>query len=266
MNSISRLLGGCAAALVMGAGGARASVLDHNIALSSLGAQAFDNGNWVEQSPGGAGWQYDAMLAIDDDAQLASGWAGLGSLPQQQMWVVFDKEYLIDAVYLDELSYAYSTSGMLEYRQGGAWLPLRSFSKDGPDYLVTFDAQRADAVRLTVTSASVPPTWLNVASVVYSLEVRDSTSSTCSVTVPDADGDGEADSTDACPQTPAEVAVDSGGCSQAQFCAGFDATTKRGARTCKVADWENDEPVGKPNDCTVDRGGKGSADDRCVPR
>lgn len=82
----------------------------------------------------------------------------------------------------------------------------------------------------------------------------------------DADGDGRRNIDDHCPVTPAGEAVDSDGCSQAQFCAGIDVTTPTGARSCKKADWRNDEPVMKSRDvdCRVDKGGPGNADDRCV--
>jgi hypothetical protein len=78
----------------------------------------------------------------------------------------------------------------------------------------------------------------------------------------DADGDGESDVTDQCPATPPGELVDSDGCSLAQFCARFDASTRDGARICKKADWKNDEPLMKSRerDCTVDR-----AAGQCIP-
>jgi hypothetical protein len=84
----------------------------------------------------------------------------------------------------------------------------------------------------------------------------------------DNDGDGEADTTDRCPDSAAGNAVDSAGCSVSQFCAAFDATTRVGARSCKRADWQNDEPLLEPKDadCTIQKGDKGRADDKCVPR
>lgn len=149
---------------------ANASTLDNNIALSSLGAEAFDNGHWVEQSFPNRGWEYKGSLTIDDDE--ATWYAGRGSLPQQQLWVVFDQAYEIDAVFLDELDICYSNEGALEYRRDGAWLPLETFSKGVPDYLITFPPRRADAVRLTVASASVPPGWINQnAECLYAFEV-----------------------------------------------------------------------------------------------
>jgi hypothetical protein len=79
----------------------------------------------------------------------------------------------------------------------------------------------------------------------------------------DADSDGAYDQDDVCPTTPAAEPVDQAGCSQAEFCATFDASTKNGAKACKKADWKNDEPLLKKKadrDCTVDKGEK-----RCVP-
>ncbi len=36
--------------------------------------------------------------------------------------------------------------------------------------------------------------------------------------------------------------MDDAGCSLDQFCSGFDATTRDGAKDCKRADFKNDEP------------------------
>jgi hypothetical protein len=82
----------------------------------------------------------------------------------------------------------------------------------------------------------------------------------------DADGDGVRNLDDACAGTPADMAVDGNGCSQAQFCAKVNAATRIGRRLCPRVDWMNDEPVmlTKGRDCTIDRGGPGTADDRCV--
>jgi hypothetical protein len=61
----------------------------------------------------------------------------------------------------------------------------------------------------------------------------------------DADGDGVRDGADACADTPAGAVVDARGCSQAQFCAAIDASTKTGRTICKKSDWNNDEPLMK---------------------
>jgi hypothetical protein len=84
----------------------------------------------------------------------------------------------------------------------------------------------------------------------------------------DTDDDGEADSGDACPDTPVGAEVDSAGCSVAQFCAQHDATSRSGQELCKLADWLNDEPrmKKKGRDCDFQKGKRGSEDDRCVPR
>jgi hypothetical protein len=69
----------------------------------------------------------------------------------------------------------------------------------------------------------------------------------------DADGDGEADPGDACPDTAAGAAVDSAGCSLAQFCAALDAAPPwTRLLTCGRLDWRNDEPERVlPGDCAV---------------
>lgn len=84
----------------------------------------------------------------------------------------------------------------------------------------------------------------------------------------DADGDGTPDPLDHCSSSPGAQPVDDAGCSQAQFCAQFDAATRDGRRACKKADWKNDEPLMKPSseaDCMIDRNGAGAEDDTCVP-
>ena len=75
----------------------------------------------------------------------------------------------------------------------------------------------------------------------------------------------EADQTDKCPGTPTDTEVDDAGCSQQQFCKAIDATSHHGKRVCERSDWLNDEPLRVfPRDCTVDRGGRGQSDGRCM--
>ena len=79
-----------------------------------------------------------------------------------------------------------------------------------------------------------------------------------------ADEDEEADSTDLCASTKPLAQVDSDGCSLEQFCSEFGK--EFGTKDCPSADWQNDEPSMKASeqDCTIDKGGSGKADDRCV--
>ncbi len=68
--------------------------------------------------------------------------------------------------------------------------------------------------------------------------------------IPDADGDGEADPTDACPGTPPGSDVDQAGCSLAQFCAAIPVATLRDRLICRFSDWRNDRPLSLvPRDC-----------------
>ena len=71
--------------------------------------------------------------------------------------------------------------------------------------------------------------------------------------IPDADGDGERDGTDACPDTSAGAAVDPAGCSLDQFCRATSVSGKNGPKNCQSADWKNDEPMlGKSDaDCEL---------------
>lgn len=83
----------------------------------------------------------------------------------------------------------------------------------------------------------------------------------------DDDADGVRNVDDHCSGTAASAAVDTDGCSLAQFCASVSATTPTGQRTCKKLDWQNDEPSmrSRERDCVVNRMGAGSSDDVCVP-
>ena len=74
-------------------------------------------------------------------------------------------------------------------------------------------------------------------------------------------GDGEEDSTDACPDTPPGEAVDQAGCSLVQVCASVDPGAKQGGGTCTASDWRNDVPLGAAGDCAVEK-----QSGICVPR
>jgi hypothetical protein len=82
----------------------------------------------------------------------------------------------------------------------------------------------------------------------------------------DADNDGEADSTDLCPDTQASTEVDSDGCSLWQFCTAIDTSSNHGLRVCNKSDWKNNEPLKKKGDCKAVRQGKGNSNYNCVPR
>jgi hypothetical protein len=65
-------------------------------------------------------------------------------------------------------------------------------------------------------------------------------------TFKDADGDGEHNAGDQCADTPLGEEVDTAGCSQEQFCSLYVGEL----RSCRKADWMNDEPgAGNPKDC-----------------
>ena len=72
-----------------------------------------------------------------------------------------------------------------------------------------------------------------------------------SVSIPDADGDGEQDNTDRCPNTPTMALIDDSGCSQEQYCSAIVLESPALKGQCSRADWLNDEPVAQPRDCKV---------------
>lgn len=68
----------------------------------------------------------------------------------------------------------------------------------------------------------------------------------------DDDGDGVIAALDNCPSTPAGADVDSMGCSQEEFCSSILIVSASDNRTCRRADWKNDEPtVINRGDCDV---------------
>ena len=125
------------------------------------------------------------------------------------------------------------------------------------------------ALEITVTGVEpIPVTTTTTSTTSNPTSTTTSTSTTLCLELPDSDGDGETNATDRCPDTAAGEPVDDAGCSLAQFCGTFDATTSDGQRDCKKADWRNDEPrmQGRDRDCTIDRGAdREQADDTCVP-
>lgn len=95
-----------------------------------------------------------------------------------------------------------------------------------------------------------------------------STESALAVATADADGDGIPDRFDTCPNTATGAAVDSTGCSLAQFCATANTSSLGVKMVCPALDWQNDEPIMRAEyrDCRVDPGPtKKPADDTCVP-
>ena len=88
----------------------------------------------------------------------------------------------------------------------------------------------------------------------------------CPPSCADADGDGEVDATDRCPNTPPGEAVDDAGCSRAQWCRTITPATWRTRGDCRALDFLNDEPR-NAKDCKVIR--RWFFDPRpseCVPR
>ncbi len=67
----------------------------------------------------------------------------------------------------------------------------------------------------------------------------------------DADEDGVRDLDDQCAASTPGSAVDAAGCTQSQACSAIDASGA-GAAMCRQYDWQNDEPLGMPNDCRVE--------------
>jgi len=83
---------------------------------------------------------------------------------------------------------------------------------------------------------------------------------------PDADEDGEPDSTDLCPGTLLGEDVDSDGCAIMQFCTAIDTSSHYGRRVCRRSDWKNDEPLRINGDCKTVKQGQGPSNYLCIPR
>lgn len=74
----------------------------------------------------------------------------------------------------------------------------------------------------------------------------------------DPDDDGVPAIADRCADSTPGDAVDADGCTAAQFCGAIDLSLPQGNNVCRHADWQNDEPVGNPDDCRPSGGA-------CVP-
>jgi hypothetical protein len=87
---------------------------------------------------------------------------------------------------------------------------------------------------------------------------------TCQASLGDADGDGEVDATDRCPNTREDARVDRAGCTKAQFCRRVRVRDWVSAAGCVRSDWRNDEPLRSyPGDCRLRATDHGY---RCAPR
>jgi hypothetical protein len=75
----------------------------------------------------------------------------------------------------------------------------------------------------------------------------------------DEDDDGEADSTDLCPNTPSDTEVDGNGCSLYQYCSSIAVSSIHDKMVCRRSDWKNNEPLELLGDCHPTLEG-------CIPR
>ncbi len=140
-------------------------LIENNVALSSLGATAEDNGSFDDY-----GIDQDAMLTIDGD--ITSYWAGLQSNSPQKMWIFFDQSYSINKVYIDEMEVAYINTGFVEFHDETGWHNLFSVNKISSDLFEEFSDVIADGIRLTVETLTAPSSWYNQVACVYSFEVN----------------------------------------------------------------------------------------------
>jgi hypothetical protein len=141
--------------------------IENNIALSSLGATAEDNGSFNDYE-----FDQDALLTIDNDN--TSYWAGLQSSSPQQMWINFDKTYIVDKIYIDEREDGYMNTGKVEYFDGTVWKLLVSIDKTAPDLIQSFTPVTASKIRITVNSVTANPAWYNKVACFNSVEVNGS--------------------------------------------------------------------------------------------
>lgn len=139
--------------------------------------------------------------------------------------------------------------------------PLGSTGLTLLGYAVASDFGKPASLSFAITDDSAPSKYTILVGALggvagqYQLAVSVAPNTALGQCLADADGDGVGDGGDACPATPASTEVDSRGCSRAQFCNAIAVADKIGARTCKRADWKNDEPLmtKKTADCLVDK-------------
>ena len=130
-----------------------------NIALSSLGATATDNGYYGSQ---------EVNLAIDGDS--STYWAGRQSAKPQTMTISFDQQYSISRIVIDE-ERAYLTQAEVEYYYDGQWQHLLDIQKSETDCDVSFDAVLAGGIRLLISDLSAPSGWGNKVACIHAFEV-----------------------------------------------------------------------------------------------
>jgi hypothetical protein len=145
---------------------AASGVTPENVALSSRGAVAYDNGSFDDY-----GFDYDAALTIDGVDSGQSYWAGRDYVHPQQMWVLFDRTYLISEVSINERSDAYMNTGSIEYLVAGSWVTISSINKSSSDYSISFAGFAADGVRISVNTSTSPSGWYNKVACFFTITV-----------------------------------------------------------------------------------------------
>lgn len=143
---------------------AHALELTGNVALSDLGATAFDNGCFDDY-----GVARNAACTIDGDP--SSYWAGREYSSPQQMWIHFDREYEIAELWIDELDHAFMTAAVIEVLRDDVWMPLLDFFKTVPDFRAEFPEQEAEGLRITIYGVDAPSSWYNRVACLRSVEV-----------------------------------------------------------------------------------------------
>ena len=133
----------------------------NNIALLSLGAEAFSNGYYNFRLP---------TCAIDNDPE--SYWAGVDYESPQILWIYFDREYLIDAIDIDERQDAYMNTATVEIYHEESWSFLLSIDKTTPNYYQAFDYVEATGIRITVNTLTAPSSWTNKVACIYTFAVN----------------------------------------------------------------------------------------------
>ena len=127
-----------------------------NAALATAGATAVANSEFA-----GNGY-FPAGNAIDGN--LGNYWAAVQYVYPWELTVTFAAKYPIVRVNLveDDWDPAFSTSGIIEYNDGGVWKTISNFTKNSPGLDITLPSPiECQQVRFTGTSASAPGNWYN---------------------------------------------------------------------------------------------------------
>jgi hypothetical protein len=247
--------------------------------VSTVSVSTVGSGSVMLDPPGGS---YDpgvpvTLTAMPDPGWVFDSWSGNLTGSTNPVTIIIYHDYIINATFTNLPPVADAGPDQVDFDEftldGSGSSPVADIFSyawgadlDGDK---TYETPAGDEVVVELTSEVIESLGLYGKITEFQLIVTDDEGLTDTDTmllavagscdVADSDGDGEADPTDLCPETPIGVGVDGNGCSLSQFCSNIDVSTKYGRKVCRRSDWMNDEPLKSRGDCRTSYNG-------CIPR